>query len=256
MSRITRRDVVSAPREASWFVGGLSGTRSLGLNLRLKNAREEEECWTGARCEHYCLTKRDRSPARGSVYEWRASAVGTRKGAFVLRSDGLRKNWDVSGPFFGAGDVPPQGFTRRSESYLRSRNGLVRQLIQRSNDGGETWSRWQPVQLRRRARHAQWYDGTPHPWSSRGVAPRTVAERPDAVLAASKTRALQSTDGVRIGANYRACANKTLVHRGSPVRRMCLHSIIVSRRTGAHLRGHFVGGRLRTDDGARVGDDQ
>lgn len=27
--------------------------------------------------------------------------VGTRKGAFILRSDGQRKDWDVSGPFFG-----------------------------------------------------------------------------------------------------------------------------------------------------------
>src|SRR6185369_12593128 len=27
--------------------------------------------------------------------------VGTRKGAFVLTSDGKRRSWDVGGPFFG-----------------------------------------------------------------------------------------------------------------------------------------------------------
>jgi hypothetical protein len=31
--------------------------------------------------------------------------VGTRKGAFVLRADGTRKKWDVSGPFFGGWEV-------------------------------------------------------------------------------------------------------------------------------------------------------
>jgi len=29
--------------------------------------------------------------------------VGTRKGAFVLTSDGTRERWDVAGPHFGAG---------------------------------------------------------------------------------------------------------------------------------------------------------
>ena len=28
--------------------------------------------------------------------------VGTRKGAFILTSDGKRERWDVSGPFFAA----------------------------------------------------------------------------------------------------------------------------------------------------------
>ena len=31
--------------------------------------------------------------------------VGTRKGAFVLTSDGSRKNWDVAGPHFGGWEV-------------------------------------------------------------------------------------------------------------------------------------------------------
>ena len=31
--------------------------------------------------------------------------VGTRKGAFVLTSDGTRKTWDVSGPHFAGWEV-------------------------------------------------------------------------------------------------------------------------------------------------------
>lgn len=37
--------------------------------------------------------------------------VGTRKGAFILTSDGQREKWNVSGPFFwGLGNLSPQGF--------------------------------------------------------------------------------------------------------------------------------------------------
>ena len=31
--------------------------------------------------------------------------VGTRKGAFILTSDGKRQNWDVSGPHFGGWEM-------------------------------------------------------------------------------------------------------------------------------------------------------
>ena len=31
--------------------------------------------------------------------------VGTRKGAFVLSSDGKRKDWKVSGPFFAGWEI-------------------------------------------------------------------------------------------------------------------------------------------------------
>ena len=31
--------------------------------------------------------------------------VGTRKGAFILTSDGKRAQWDVSGPFFAGWEI-------------------------------------------------------------------------------------------------------------------------------------------------------
>ena len=45
--------------------------------------------------------------------------VGTRKGAFILTSDGKRKQWDVSGPHFAGWEtVPSQGIAGRSGSNL------------------------------------------------------------------------------------------------------------------------------------------
>ena len=31
--------------------------------------------------------------------------VGTRKGAFILSSDGARRSWDVSGPHFAGWEI-------------------------------------------------------------------------------------------------------------------------------------------------------
>ena len=67
--------------------------------------------------------------------------VGTRKGAFVLTSDGKRQQWDVSGPHFGGWEVyhvkgSPADPNRL---YASQSSGWFGQVIQRSNDGGRTW---------------------------------------------------------------------------------------------------------------------
>ena len=56
--------------------------------------------------------------------EWHMSKVrvlvGTKKGAFVLTSDGKRENWDVSGPYFAGWELYHlEGIARRSQSDLR-----------------------------------------------------------------------------------------------------------------------------------------
>ena len=67
--------------------------------------------------------------------------VGTRKGAFILTSDGKRQKWDVSGPHFGGWEMyhlkgspvaPNRLYASQSSSWFG-------QLIQRSDDGGKTW---------------------------------------------------------------------------------------------------------------------
>ena len=65
--------------------------------------------------------------------------VGTRKGAFVLTSDGKREKWNVSGLHFAGWEIyhikgspadPNRLYASQSSSWFG-------QLIQRSNDGGQ-----------------------------------------------------------------------------------------------------------------------
>ena len=68
--------------------------------------------------------------------------VGTKKGAFILTSDGARKNWQVNGPHFGgwelyhlkASPIDP------NRIYASQTSGWFGQIIQRSDDGGQTWN--------------------------------------------------------------------------------------------------------------------
>src|SRR3974377_956153 len=67
--------------------------------------------------------------------------VGTRKGAFVLTSDGKRERWDVSGPHFVGWEIyhlkgSPADPNRL---YASQTGGCLGQIIQRSDDGGKTW---------------------------------------------------------------------------------------------------------------------
>nr|MDQ6913196.1 exo-alpha-sialidase [Verrucomicrobiota bacterium] len=67
--------------------------------------------------------------------------VGTRKGAFVLTSDGKRKSWEVSGPHFAGWEIyhlkgSPVDPDR---IYASQTSAWFGQIIQRSDDGGKTW---------------------------------------------------------------------------------------------------------------------
>ncbi len=126
--------------------------------------------------------------------------VGTKKGAFVLTSDGTRKDWSVSGPHFPgweiyhlkASPVDP------NRIYASQSSGWFGQVMQRSDDGGATWA---PVGNKFLydgipGTH-QWYDGTAHPWEFKRVwhlEPSLTC--PDTLLAGAEDAALfQSKDG-------------------------------------------------------------
>jgi photosystem II stability/assembly factor-like uncharacterized protein len=98
--------------------------------------------------------------------------VGTRKGAFILESDGARKQWDISGPYFAGWEIyhikgspvePDRIYVSQSSSWFG-------QQIQRSSDGGKSW---EPVGNNFAYEGVpgthQWYDGTPHPWEFKRV---------------------------------------------------------------------------------------
>jgi len=98
--------------------------------------------------------------------------VGTKKGAFVLTSDGKRRDWKVSGPHFAGWEIyHVKGSPVNPERlYASQSSGWFGQIVQRSEDGGATWA---PVGNQFAydgvpGTH-QWYDGTAHPWEFKRV---------------------------------------------------------------------------------------
>src|ERR1039458_908738 len=67
--------------------------------------------------------------------------VGTRKGAFVLTSDGKREKWEVSGPHFAGWEIyhVKGSPVDPNRVYASQSSGWFGQIIQRSDDGGKTW---------------------------------------------------------------------------------------------------------------------
>ena len=67
--------------------------------------------------------------------------VGTKKGAFILTSDGKRKKWDINGPLFGGWEMyhlkgSPVDPNR---IFASQTSGWFGQVIARSDDGAKTW---------------------------------------------------------------------------------------------------------------------
>ncbi len=98
--------------------------------------------------------------------------VGTRKGAFVLTSDARRTTWEITGPHFAGWEIYHlKGSPLNPERiYASQSSGWFGQVIQRSNDGGQTW---EPVGNKfvyegNPGTH-QWYDGSQRPWEFKRV---------------------------------------------------------------------------------------
>src|SRR5581483_8437105 len=68
--------------------------------------------------------------------------VGTRKGAFILTSDGKRQKWKIEGPMFGGWEIYHMKGSPSDPNriYASQSNAWFGQIIQRSDDGGKTWN--------------------------------------------------------------------------------------------------------------------
>ena len=73
--------------------------------------------------------------------------VGTRKGAFILTSDGGRDKWDVSGPHFAGWEIYHINGSPADQNrlYASQTSSWFGQVMQRSNDGGKTWEAGEPL---------------------------------------------------------------------------------------------------------------
>ena len=74
--------------------------------------------------------------------------VGTRKGLFLLRGDGDRRDWRVDGPLLDGWGVYHATVDPRDGTFYAAVNHLVYgPTVQRSADGGKTWERSKKIGL-------------------------------------------------------------------------------------------------------------
>ena len=203
--------------------------------------------------------------------------VGTRKGAFVLTSDGKRGNWKVDGPHFAGWEIyhvkgspadPNRVYASQSSSWFG-------QVIQRSSDGGKTWDTpgggvttdaggmpagesnkfvydASPETGKPLTTH-QWYDGTQKPWVFKRVWHLEPSlDDPDTVYAGVEDAALfRSKDGGKSWQELPGLRGHGTGPQWQPgAGGMCLHTIILdSKNSGRMFIAISAAGAFRTDDG-------
>ena len=182
--------------------------------------------------------------------------VGTRKGAFVLSSDGARKQWDVSGPHFAGWEIYHVKGSPADPNRI-----YASQSIELVRPGDTAVGRWrkdlaagrQSVHLRRRARHAPVVRRNAPPVGVQaGLAPRTVGDEPDTVLAGVEDAALfKSTDGGQTWKELSGLRGHGSGPSWAPgAGGLCLHTIMVQPDNPARMYiAISAAGAFRTDDG-------
>jgi len=209
--------------------------------------------------------------------------VGTRKGAFVLTSDGKREKWDVSGPHFAGWEIyhlkgSPADPNRL---YASQTSGWFGQIIQRSDDGGKTWHQpgtppgeptttpegmpkgesnkfvydASPGTGKPLTTH-QWYDGTQHPWEFKRVWHLEPSlTDPNTVYAGVEDAALfRSTDGAKTWHELAGLRGHGTGPKWQPgAGGMCLHTILLDPSNPKRIYVAIsAAGAFRTDDGGKT----
>jgi photosystem II stability/assembly factor-like uncharacterized protein len=180
--------------------------------------------------------------------------VGTRKGAFVLTSDGARKSWQVSGPLFAGWEIyhlkgspadPDRIYASQTSSWFG-------QVVQRSSDGGTTWEAvGNEFRYDGNPGSHLWYDGTPRDWAFKRIWHfEPSMDDPDTVFAGAEDAALfRSHDG---GKSWREVSSlrKIKPKLWQPgAGGMGLHTIVLDpKNRGRMLVAISAAGVFRTDD--------
>jgi len=184
--------------------------------------------------------------------------VGTKKGAFILTADGKRERWEISGPHFGGWEIyhVKASPAEPDRLYASQTSGWFGQVIQRSDDGGNTWQaagnefKYDGVP----GTH-QWYDGTQHPWEFKRVWHLEPSPTdPDTVYAGVEDAGLfKTSDG---GGTWQELPGlrSTKGHLWQPgAGGMCLHTIILdAKRPERIFIAISAAGAFRSDDGGKT----
>ena len=207
--------------------------------------------------------------------------VGTRKGAFILSSDGKREKWEVSGPHFAGWEIYHMKGSpvNPDRIYVSQTSGWFGQIIQRSDDGGKTWHQPgvapdQPppqggmppppsnkfvydtsAETGKPLTTHQWYDGTQHPWEFKRVwhIEPSLAD-PETVYAGIEDAALfHSNDGGESWHELAGLRGSDTGPRWQPgAGCMCLHTVILDPKNPQRIYiAISAAGAFRTDDGGK-----
>src|SRR5437763_3965851 len=185
--------------------------------------------------------------------------VGTRKGAFILTSDGTRDDWNVEGPLFAGWEMYhlKGSPVNQDRLYASQSTGWHGQVMQRSDDGGKTWETvgneftYDGVP----GTH-QWYDGTQHPWEfARVWHLEPSPSDPDTVYAGAEDAALfRSTDAGQTWQELSGLRGHGSGPHWTPgAGGMCLHTILIDPANPQRIYiAISAAGAFRTDDGGQT----
>jgi photosystem II stability/assembly factor-like uncharacterized protein len=199
--------------------------------------------------------------------------VGTKKGAFILTSDGARKNWDISGPHFAGWEMYHLKGSPLDPNriYASQSSGWFGQVIQRSDDGGKTWATPDgsappaPGEMPAGSSNKfvyegevgthKWYDGTQHPWEFKRIWHLEPSlTDPNTVYAGAEDAAIfKSTDGGKTWKEMSALrgAKGNLWQPGAGG--MAVHTILLDPKNADRIYVAIsAAGAFRTDDGGKT----
>lgn len=199
--------------------------------------------------------------------------VGTKKGAFILSADGKRRDWSVSGPHFAGWEIYhlKGSPVEPDRIYASQTSGWFGQLLQRSDDGGRTWStpggeaEPQPGEFPKGESNRflyegevgthKWYDGTQHPWEFKRIWHiEPSLTDPDVAYAGAEDAALFKTvDGGKTWKELPALRG-VKGHLWQPgAGGMGLHTIVLDPGNPERIYVAIsAAGAFRTDDGGRT----
>jgi hypothetical protein len=184
--------------------------------------------------------------------------VGTRKGAFVLTSDEGRRDWRVEGPHFPGWEIYHLAGSPADPDrlYASQSNGWSGQLIQRSDDGGRTWTvAGNDFHYEGSPGTHQWYDGSLRPWEFTRVWHLEPSPTdPDTVYAGVQDAALfRSTDGASTWQELPGLREQGSGPEWQPgAGGMCLHTILLDPRHPDRIYVAIsAAGVFRTDDAGK-----
>jgi photosystem II stability/assembly factor-like uncharacterized protein len=185
--------------------------------------------------------------------------VGTRKGAFVLTSDGSRDEWDVNGPLFAGWEIYHVNASPADPDrlYASQSSGWFGQVVQRSDDGGQTWETvGNEFSYDGVPGTHQWYDGTQHPWEfARVWHLEPSLDDPDTVYAGVEDAALfRSQDGGRTWQELSGLRGHKTGEQWQPgAGGLCLHTILIDPDDPQRMVVAIsAAGTFRTDDGGET----